>query len=91
MRNARRDFDGQVIDRVQQIRSHESPVMQLTDVFLGAITYHHRKMQTNPSKLDVIRRIQRLSGKDLETTTWLRESKLNLLCWQGQGGQNVWP
>ncbi len=84
LRNSRHDWRGQIIEHVQQIRSHESQVMQLADILIGAIAYHNRKLTTNPAKLAVIRRIQDRSRKSLEATTWLRESKYNLLRWLGR-------
>jgi hypothetical protein len=85
LRNLCRDRAGEIIDRVQQIRSHESPLMQLTDLLIGAIGYHNRGLSENSAKLAIIRRIQEQSGKNLEATTGLREPKFNLLRWKGQG------
>jgi len=89
LRNARHDARGVVIERVQQIRSHESAVMQLTDILVGAIAYHNRRLDTNQAKLNVIQRIQQRSCWNLEETTWLREPKLSLLCWRGRGMEDV--
>jgi hypothetical protein len=90
LRNSRYDSVGGIIEKVQQIRSHESEMLQLADLLLGAVCYHHRSQtgdlrgQTvNTGKLKVIRRIQRRSGKSLSYTTWLCEPKFNLLVWQG--------
>lgn len=87
LRNSRYDSVGRIIQRVQQIRSHESELMQLADLLLGAICYCNRELQTSTAKAEVIRRIQQRSGKSLRSTTWLRESKLNLLVWQASGGR----
>lgn len=87
LRNSRYDPAGLIVQRVQQIRSHESELMQLADLLLGAICHHNRGLQTGSAKAEVIRRIQRRSGQSLKTTTWLRESKLNLLVWQASGGR----
>ena len=98
LRNARYDSVGRIIERVQQIRSHESELMQLADLLLGAAGYHNRTQTgdlkdkpTNAGKIQVIRRIQRRSGKSLVNTTWLREPKFNLLVWQPNhpGAKNV--
>jgi len=94
LRHSRYDPLGMIIHRVQQIRSHESELMQMADLLLGAIGYHNRQRRDelptpgkslNPAKLEVIRRIQRRSDKSLDQTTWLRESKLNLLRWKPRG------
>ena len=90
LRTSRYDSVGQIIESVQQIRSHESELLQLADLMLGAVGYHNR-IQTgdlknkngNLGKLQVIQRIQRRSGKSLVNTTWLREPKFNLLVWHG--------
>jgi hypothetical protein len=84
LRTARQDSHARIIERVQQIRSHESPIMQLTDILIGAIAYQNRGLSANVAKLEVIRRIQQRSQWDLSVTTWLRDPKLSLLCWQGQ-------
>lgn len=101
LRNSRYDSVGRIIERVQQVRSHESGLMQLADLLIGAIS-HQNRIQTgdlqgqatgparrSPAKREVIRRIQRRSGKSLVNTTWLREPKLNLFCWQPGGNHDV--
>ena len=81
LRNSRYDYQGRIIERVQQIRSHESELLQLADLLIGAICYHNRGLETSPAKQKVIERIQHRSRKSLTHTTWLREPKLNLLHW----------
>ncbi len=88
LRNARYDPSGEIVQRVQQIRSHESELMQLADFLMGAIGYRNRGIDTSDAKARVIERIRQRSRKSLTHTTWLQESKLNLLVWQASGGQN---
>ncbi len=90
LRNSRYDSVGQIIEKVQQIHSRESGILQLADLLLGAVGYHNRTqagdLKTgggNTGKLEVIRRIQRRTGKSLTNTTWLCEPKFNLLVWHG--------
>ena len=85
LRNSRHDSKGCIIERVQQIRSHESQLMQLADLLIGAIAHHNRGLRTSAAKLAVIERIRKQSGMDLEATTWLREPKFNMLNWCGRG------
>ncbi len=84
LRTSRNDLHGRIVERVQQIRSHESPLMQLADLITGAISYHNRRLATNAAKIEVIRRIQRRAGISLDTTTWLRHPKISLLRCQAQ-------
>ena len=88
LRNARYDPNGRIVERVQQIRSHESELMQLADFLMGAIGYRNRGLDTSGAKTRVIERIRERSGKSLTQTTWPRESKLNLLVWQASGGRD---
>jgi len=93
LRNSARDAAGQVIERVQQIRSHESELLQLADLLLGAVGYQNRRtvgdlkdQPINAGKAEVVRRIQRRSNKSLTATTWQGETKLNLLVWEPRTG-----
>ena len=92
LRNSRYDPAGKVVERVQQIRSHESELMQLTDLLIGAVGHHNRcqtgdlqGQPTSAAKRRVIQQVQRRSHKSLVNTTWLREPKFNLLCWHPKG------
>ena len=90
LRNSRYDNDGRIIQHVQQIRSHESEILQLADLLLGAVGYHNRtqtgdlkNQKKSSGKVKVLQRIQQRSGKSLTDTTWLCEPKFNLLVWRG--------
>lgn len=87
LRNKRKDFEGRIVERVQQIRSHESELMQLADLLIGAISYTNRGLSRSKAKLAVTERIRDRSQKSLQETTWMKEQKFNLLRWQGEGGQ----
>lgn len=93
LRNSARDAAGQVIERVQQIRSHESELLQLADLLLGAVGYQNRRTvgdlkdrPFNAGKMEVVRRIQRRSNQSLTATTWQGKTKLNLLVWEPRTG-----
>jgi hypothetical protein len=66
------------ITNVQEIRSHESNLVQLTDFILGAITYANRGNYNNNAKAAIIKRIKELSGYSLKYSTEPWESKFNL-------------
>jgi hypothetical protein len=66
-----------VFRNVQNIRSHESLLMQLADFMMGAISYHHNnEPQANQAKVQVIKKIQHHSGESLMKTNY--SDKLNL-------------
>lgn len=84
--NSRYDFGCRMIERVQPIRSEESPVLQLADLLIGALAHRVRGLQGSEAKQRVIERIQERTHWPLGTTTWLREPKFNVLRWQAGGG-----
>ena len=87
LRNANYDGSGSIIKRVQQIRSHESELMQLADLLSGVVTYANRRLETSRAKLALVDRIRRRTHFSLTRSTWLREPKLNLLIWESGGRQ----
>lgn len=76
--NDKYDFTSQMIGHLQNIRSHESYLLQVCDFLLGAVSYRHRKLTSNPAKLEVIRNLEARLGRDLLRSTSLREEKFNL-------------
>lgn len=66
-----------VFRTVQNIRSHESLLMQLTDFMMGAVSYlHNDEKKLNAAKLQVIEKIKHHSNDDLLRTNY--SAKLNL-------------
>jgi hypothetical protein len=66
-----------VFRNVQNIRSHESTLMQFTDFLMGAISYYkNNEEKKNQAKIQLIERIIKKSGYDLDRTNYSR--KLNL-------------
>ena len=76
--NDKYDFTGQMIRNLQNIRSHESHLLQICDFLLGAVSYRNRKLFGNPTKVEVIRYLEEGLGRCLLYSTPLREEKFNL-------------
>jgi len=76
------DFQRQIIERVQTVRSHEVELLQLADLLIGAVSYVNRGLHTNAAKLAVVERMREHSGYSLTKTTLLKESKVNLFMWE---------
>lgn len=70
--------DYQNIRNLQIIRSHESELMQLTDVLMGAINYKLRGLNKVTAKNNIISKIEKLCGKPLTEKTTKAENKFNL-------------
>ena len=91
LRSAKRDPITRIIGKVQQIRSHESEIMQTADLLLGALCFHHRRKNETVSdkiglnsqaKVDLVRLIQQCTKQSLNQTSWLRQKKFNILIWK---------
>lgn len=81
------DFEHECVERVQQIRSHESEILQLADLIIGAVTYAHRGLKTSPAKLAITDHLQVALGKWVLTqTSSFGATKFNLLIWSPQEG-----
>lgn len=78
------DFTNQMIRHLQNIHSHESELMQVSDFLTGAIAYRHRKLSGNAAKLAVIAHLEAKLGRSLLKATPLREEKLNLFLFTPQ-------
>ena len=78
------DFDRKIIERVQQVRSHEAEILQVADLLIGALSYLHRGLSTSEAKKAVIEKIRQRSCLSLLHTTLPREPKVNLLVWNAQ-------
>lgn len=87
--NKKYDFDMKNIMKVQNISSTESEILQLTDLFIGAIAYKNRNIQTSQAKLDIINKITELSGYDLIKSTMFGEGKFNIFKIKLQDRNNV--
>jgi hypothetical protein len=84
LRNNHYDFSREIIKKIQQVRSHEVEIIQLTDILIGAISYLHRKINTSSAKLRIIELIKELSGYTLEKSTLYREQKTNIFIWKSR-------
>jgi hypothetical protein len=66
------------INNLQNIHSHESLLMQLTDVLMGAITYHLRGLNKVTAKNKLIEKIQKHTQLPLNISTSKDFEKFNL-------------
>ena len=68
-----------VFRNVQNIRSHESIVLQLADFITGALAYNlNDKEKKVIAKVKLIDRIKQYSNQDLLKSSYYKETKLNL-------------
>jgi len=78
------NFSKKIIKRVQQVRSHEVEILQLTDLLIGAISYINRGLNTSKAKNELIDLIKQRSKCSLVKSTLLQERKFNIFIWEPQ-------
>lgn len=66
------------IRHIQFIKSHESYLMQLTDLIMGAINYHLRGLDTVTAKTSLIKKIESHAKIELTQSTPKSAEKFNL-------------
>jgi hypothetical protein len=77
------DFNRSIIEHVQPVVSHESELMQLCDLFIGAVGYANRNLSGSSAKVRLVERMRARSGLSLIRSTLLNATKVNLLLWEG--------
>jgi hypothetical protein len=80
------DFTSQMISRLQNMRSHESQLLQMCDLLLGALSYYHRGLSGNNAKVIVIKSLEEGLGLTLMHSTPLWEKKFNLFLFTPREG-----
>jgi hypothetical protein len=75
------DFSREIVERVQSVRSHEVELIQLADLFIGAVSYANRGLAGNAGKEAIVARMRERSHYALTRTTLLREDKTNIFIW----------
>jgi hypothetical protein len=84
--NSMLDFDRDIIEAIQLVRSHEVEQVQLADLLTGAVGYANRGLTSSEAKSGLVDRIKQRSKYSLIRTTLLSESKFNLFQWSGVYG-----
>ena len=82
LRNDKYDFSKEIIKKVQQVRSHEVELIQLADLFTGAMSYVHRGLHSSHAKNQLIEYIRHKSRYTLLKSTLIKEKKFNLFIWE---------
>lgn len=77
------DFDRDSVKTMQVIRSHDSELMQLADVLIGAVNYRNRGLTSSEAKTAVVERLQSKTV-NLTKQTSLGYTKVNIFPWTGR-------
>lgn len=80
--NSKYDFNREILKDIRQIRSEESELLQLADLFAGALQYKEVKGQSEAKK-SILNKLRERSGYSLSKSTLRQEKKFNLFFWEG--------
>jgi hypothetical protein len=83
--NKLHDWDWEIVNRIQIVRSDEVQLMQLSDFLLGAVSYANRGLNTSDAKLAVIRHLEHGAGVNFHRNTRITDTKVNLFHWKRRG------
>lgn len=82
--NSLYDFDMEIVQKIQQVRSNEVQHLQLADLLTGCVSYANRALSSSTAKVALVDRMKERSHYSLVRTTLLSEDKVNLLVWQAR-------
>jgi hypothetical protein len=83
--NSLYDFDRECIERVQQVRSHESELLQIADILIGVLTYANRGLAGSSAKASIVARLRESLGQNaLTRTSTFAATKFNILLWRAR-------
>ena len=80
----RNSYVHNTINKIQQIRSHESELMQLCDLFIGAASYRNAGYTSSKAKIEIINYLFNKTKQSLRLTSPLSEKKFNIFVWEGK-------
>ncbi len=84
--NNKYDFKHEVIKGIHQIQSHESEIMQLTDLIMGAVGFYHNGHYDNPNasvaKKAVVDKLFSYYRSAIISGTPRGSSKMNIFLWR---------
>ncbi|MFH1565398.1 MAG: DUF3800 domain-containing protein [bacterium] len=83
LRNSIYDFDKSILKNIQQVRSHEVNILQLSDLFLGVLQFVNRDDVKSEAKKNLIEQVKKRSRYSLVKTTLPSENKFNIFYWKG--------
>ena len=78
------DTNKKTIKKVQPIRSYEAPILQISDILIGALSYYYRNLSKNSVKLNIINEIKKLYQNDFDTSSYYSNTKFNIFIWRSR-------
>lgn len=80
--NYKYDFKHKVIRDIKQINSKESEILQITDLFIGALGFKNRKIKNLNAKSEIVEYIESKYQIKMNKKTSRNEEKFNIFIWE---------
>ena len=80
--NYKYDFKHKVIRDIKQINSKESEILQITDLFIGALGFKNRKIKNLNAKSEILEYIESKYQIKMNKKTSSNEEKFNIFIWE---------
>lgn len=74
-------FYDETVKNIQLVRSDQIQLLQLADLFIGAVCYENRGLKGNPAKVRLINHIEERWERSLSKTSPKAENKVNIFKW----------
>ena len=75
------DYQRKIIERIQNIHSHEIEQVQIADLLIGCVLAANKNSTLSAAKKKLVEKMRELSTYCLTRTTLMREKKVNLFRW----------
>lgn len=79
-------FYDETVKNIQLVRSDQIQLLQLADLFIGAVSYSNRGLKSNHAKMKLIKHIEEKSNRILTKSTPKSEDKINIFKWLPKEG-----
>ncbi|ELC8454422.1 DUF3800 domain-containing protein [Clostridium perfringens] len=82
--NQKLDFDQNLIEKIQIVNSKHCELLQIADVFIGAITYENRGKRESEAKVEIVEYLRKKTKLTLKKTVPTSNKKFNIFVWNGE-------
>jgi hypothetical protein len=84
------DFEETIVKKIQEVKSYEIAILQITDILNGVLQAANRGDEIkNTAKREIIERVRFKTGYDLFRSTLVKEGKFNIFYWHKGETENA--
>lgn len=88
LRNKIKDFNGEYLEDIRIVSSHQIRILQLADLLMGAVSYEKRNLKGNLAKEKIVEILKNKTNSDLKKTSFLNNKKFNIFSFNPEEPKN---